>query len=131
MLPTVSTEAMRVAVAAFARDEGMDATHRAGLVLDQAGWHTSADRVLPDGIDLVFLPASSPERHPAERLWALGDEPIATRAFADRDALEVGCWWSAAGASRPIPPASKPTPDSIGGPKSHAQRAHRDYPVSV
>ena len=89
LLPTVSTEAMRVALAAFAYDEGIDATHRAVLVLDQAGWHTSADLVLPDGIDLVFLPAASPERQPAERLWTLVDEPIANRTFADLDALEA------------------------------------------
>ena len=89
LLPTVSTEAMSVALAAFARDEGIDATHRAVLVVDQAGWHTSADLVLPDGIDLVFLPAASPELQPAERLWTLVDEPVVNRAFADLDTLET------------------------------------------
>jgi transposase len=89
LLPTVSTEAMSVALAAFARDEGIDATHRAVLVVDQAGWHTSADLSLPDGIDLIFLPAASPELQPAERLWSLLDEPVANRAFPDLDALEA------------------------------------------
>jgi transposase len=88
LLPTVSTDAMRTALAAFATDEGIDATHRAVLVLDGAGWHTSPKVVLPDGIDLVFLPPASPELQPVERLWSLVDEPVANRTFADLDELE-------------------------------------------
>jgi hypothetical protein len=30
------------------------------LLLDSAGWHTSNDLVLPEGIDLIELPADSP-----------------------------------------------------------------------
>lgn len=89
LLPRVTTEAFALAVAAFARDEGIDATHRAVLVVDQAGWHLSTDLVLPAGVHLVFLPAYSPELQPAERLWTLVDEPVANRAFADLDALEA------------------------------------------
>jgi transposase len=88
LLPTVTTEAFALALATFARDEGIDAAHRAVLVVDQAGWHTSPDVVLPAGIELVFLPAASPELQPAERLWALVDEPVANRAFPDVQALE-------------------------------------------
>jgi transposase len=88
LLPTVTTEAFALALATFARDEGIDAAHRAVLVVDQAGWHTSPDVVLPAGIELVFLPAASPELQPAERLWALVDEPVANRAFPDVPALE-------------------------------------------
>jgi hypothetical protein len=89
VLPSVTTEAFAVALAIFARDEGIDATHRAVLVIDQAGWHRSPRLPLPDGIDLVLLPAYSPELQPAERLWPLVDEPVANRAFADLDALET------------------------------------------
>lgn len=89
LLPTVSTEAMTLALAAFARDEGLDADHRAVLVLDRAGWHSARDLTVPAGIDLVFLPAASPELQPAERLWSLVDEPVVNRAFADLDALEA------------------------------------------
>jgi hypothetical protein len=89
LLPTVTTAAFALAVAAFARDEGIDADHRAVLVVDQAGWHTSPKLVLPEGIDLVFLPSASPELQPAERLWGLVDEPVANRAFSDLDALEA------------------------------------------
>ena len=89
LLPTVSTEAFAVALATFARDEGIDATHRAVLVVDQAGWHLAHALVPPAGVDLVFLPPASPELQPAERLWTLVDEPVANRAFADLDALEA------------------------------------------
>lgn len=88
LFPTVSTEAMSVALATFARDEGIDADHRVVLVVDQAGWHSSAKVVLPEGVHVVFLPAASPELQPAERLWVLVDEPVANRAFANLDALE-------------------------------------------
>lgn len=89
LLPTVSTAAMNLALAAFARDESIDARHRVVLVLDGAGWHTATDLVLPDGIDLVLLPAASPELQPVEPTWQLLDEPIANRAFADLDELEA------------------------------------------
>lgn len=89
LLPTVTIAAMPVALAEFARDQGIDATHRAVLVLDGAGWHTSPDLVVPDGIDLVPLPPASPELQPAERLWPLMNEPVANRTFADLDALEA------------------------------------------
>jgi transposase len=89
LLPTVSTAAFALALVTFARDEGIDATHRAVLVVDQAGWHLAHELVPPAGIDLVFLPAYSPELQPAEHLWPLVDEPIANRAFADLDALEA------------------------------------------
>lgn len=89
LLPTVSTEAFALALATFARDEGIDATHRAVLVVDQAGWHLAHHLVVPQGIDLVFLPPASPELQPAERLWPLVDEPVANRVFADLAALEA------------------------------------------
>jgi transposase len=89
LLPTVSRTAMSAALAAFARDEGITATHRVVLLLDQAGWHTSPKVALPPGLDLAFLPPYSPELAPAERLWPLVDEAIANQTFADLDALEA------------------------------------------
>lgn len=89
LLPTATAEAFALALAAFARDERIDADHRAVLVVDQAGWHLARDLRVPEGIDLVLLPAYSPELQPAERLRALVDEPVANRAFADLDALET------------------------------------------
>jgi transposase len=89
LLPTVTTEAFALALATFARDERIDATHRAVLLVDQAGWHIAHDLVRPAGVDLVFLPPASPELQPAERLWPLIDEPVVNHAFPDLDALET------------------------------------------
>lgn len=89
LLPTVRTDAVALALAEFARDERIDATHRAVLVLDQAGWHHAATLRIPDGIDLIFLPAYSPELQPAERLWPLINEPIANQALSELEHLEA------------------------------------------
>ena len=89
LLPRVTITAFTLALATFARDEGIDAAHPALLVVDQAGWHVSPKVVLPEGLHLAFLPAYSPELQPAERLWGLVDEPLANRAFATLDDLEA------------------------------------------
>jgi transposase len=88
LLPTVKGEAFGRALAEFARDEGVDADHRAVLVLDNAGWHRAKGLAIPAGIDLAFLPAYSPELQPAERLWGLVDEAVANRVVPDLPALE-------------------------------------------
>src|SRR5215207_3378438 len=51
------------------------------LGLDNAGWHTAPNLVVPDGIRLVYLPRYSPELQPAEHLWPILDEPLANRYF--------------------------------------------------
>jgi transposase len=89
LLPTVSAEAFGVALAEFAREEGIGPDRRAVLAVDQAGWHQATDLAVPEGVHLAFLPARSPELQPAERLWPLLDEPVANRAFADLDELEA------------------------------------------
>lgn len=88
LLPTVSVEAMTVALAAFARDEGIGPGKRAVLAVDNAGWHTSGRLALPDGVHLAFLPPYSPELQPAERLWGPLDEVVANRTFPDIDSLQ-------------------------------------------
>lgn len=86
--PTGSTQAMGAALAVFAQDEGIAATHRAILVLDGAGGPTSGKLAVPVGIALVFPPPASPELQPVERVWSLVDEPVANRTFATLTELE-------------------------------------------
>ena len=88
ILPTVNTSAMTVALAEFARDVGAGAEKQIVLVLDQAGWHQSHAVVVPTGVELVVLPAATPELQPAERLWPLLREAVANQAFANLDDLE-------------------------------------------
>ena len=89
LLPTVSAEAFGLALAEFARDEGLGPGRRAVLAVDRAGWHTAEGLAVPEGVHLAFLPPYSPELQPAERLWELVDEPIANRAVADLAELEA------------------------------------------
>jgi transposase len=89
LLPTVSRAAMRAALEAFVRDEGIDAEHRVVLVLDQAGSHTCPTLPVPEGLDLVFLPPYSPELAPAEHLWPLVDEVVVNQTVPTLDALEA------------------------------------------
>ncbi|HET8852468.1 MAG TPA: transposase, partial [Ktedonobacteraceae bacterium] len=67
---------------------GAGPSKRILLVLDRAGWHTSQELVVPEGIHLLFLPPYSPELQPCERLWPLSNEGIANRSFRTLDDLE-------------------------------------------
>ena len=58
------------------------------LVLDNAGWHTAPNLVVPEGLRLVYLPPYSPELQPAEHLWPILDEPLANQYFATLADLE-------------------------------------------
>lgn len=89
LMPTVSTVAFSLALAAFAQEQGAGPTKHLLLVLDQAGWHKSADLVIPEGLHLLFLPSHSPELQPAERLWPLANEPLANRVLTSLDDLEA------------------------------------------
>ena len=84
----INTATMSVALDAFARAVGAGATKRLVLVLDQAGYHTSPELVVPDGLHLVFLPPYSPELQPAEHLWPCSDEPLVNQHFPTLDDLE-------------------------------------------
>jgi transposase len=88
LMPTVNTTAFSLALSAFAQEQGVGPNKHLLLVLDQAGWHKSADLVIPEGLHLLFLPAHSPELQPAERLWPLSNEPLANRVFTSLDELE-------------------------------------------
>jgi hypothetical protein len=57
------------------------------LLLDNAGWHTLPNLVVPDGLRLVYLPPYSPELQPAETLWTLVDEPIVNTFVPNLDKL--------------------------------------------
>ena len=39
------------------------------LLLDQAGWHGSAELIVPNNITLMPLPPRCPELNPVENVW--------------------------------------------------------------
>jgi transposase len=94
LTPWISIAAFGVVLHEFAQFSGAGVVNAAGvtkrilLVLDQAGWHTSRQLVVPEGIELVFLPPYSPQLQPAERLWPLSNEAICNRRFASIEELE-------------------------------------------
>jgi hypothetical protein len=91
----VNKELFSMALGEFAQEVGAGADKRILLVLDQAGWHTSGEVALPEGIHLEFLPTGSPELMPAERLGPLTNEALANRLFEEisevEDALVERC----------------------------------------
>jgi transposase len=89
ILPRVTAEVFSLALSHFAREIGAGKDKRILLVLDQAGWHTGKEVEVPEGVQLEFLPARSPELQPAERLWPLTNEAVANRRpFENLDELE-------------------------------------------
>jgi len=88
LMPSVNVFEFSAALEVFAQEIGAGPEKPILLVLDGAGWHTSAHLRLPAGIHLLFLPPYSPEREPCERLWPLTNEPLANRGFPTLDALE-------------------------------------------
>src|SRR3954466_3431184 len=75
-------------LALFAREAGAGRKRIIVLELDNAGWHTAPNLVVPEGLRLVYLPPYSPELQPAEHLWPVLDEPLANQYFATLADLE-------------------------------------------
>ena len=88
LLPSVSIAAFALALTEFAHAVGAGPGKQILLILDGAGWHTSAHLRVPVGVHVHFLPPYSPELQPAERLWPLTNEALANRHFSDLDALQ-------------------------------------------
>lgn len=88
ILPYVNIQLFNNVLADFAQHFGIGIRKQVILVVDQAGWHTSDQVKIPQGLHLEFLPSHSPELQPAERLWTLTNEPIANRNFESLDEIE-------------------------------------------
>ena len=86
LTPSVNTETFTRITEAFLRGR----YEAVLMVLDQAGWHVSAETLAMEGerLKLKHLPSHSPGLMPAERLWTLTDEPLANRVFERLGDLE-------------------------------------------
>ena len=52
------------------------------LLLDRAGWHTTAKLNLPKNVTPIFLPSRAPELNPVENVWQyLRANWLANRVF--------------------------------------------------
>jgi len=62
------------------------------LLMDQAGWHTTAKLTLPDIITILPLPARAPELNPVENLWQfMRDNWLLNRVFESYDQIVALC----------------------------------------
>ena len=63
------------------------------LLLDRAGWHTTARLAVPKNITLVFLPSRAPELNPVENIWQyLRQNWLSNRVFENHEAIvEAAC----------------------------------------
>jgi transposase len=63
------------------------------LMLDRAGWHTTAKLDVPRNMTLIFLPSRAPELNPVENVWQyLRQNWLANRVFEGYDAvIDAAC----------------------------------------
>jgi transposase len=62
------------------------------LLLDQAGWHLSADLVVPDNITILPLPPKCPELNPVENIWQFMRENwLSNRVFTSYENILDHC----------------------------------------
>src|SRR5580658_6472960 len=66
-LPFADTEAMQLHLEEISRHVAEGA--HAVLLLDRAGWHTTAKLDTPSNITPIFLPSRAPELNPVENIW--------------------------------------------------------------
>ena len=88
LIPRVSTKWLNKVYEEFSRDVGISDTKHVLLFEDNAGWHSSKASQVPEGMSVEYLPAYSPELQPAERLWALVDEPLVNQSFETIEEIE-------------------------------------------
>ena len=67
IMPRADTEAMQKHLDEIAREVAEGA--HALVILDQAGWHTTAKLRIPGNLTLVPLPPASPGLNPQENIW--------------------------------------------------------------
>ena len=90
MLPfcNSATMALHLAELSLAVTPGAHAV----VLLDQAGWHTSAKLDVPANISLLPLPPKAPELNPVEIIWRfLRDNWLSNRIFASEHEIVDHC----------------------------------------
>src|SRR3546814_3111054 len=83
-MPRCNSEAMSMHLEEIAFHVAPGA--HAVLLLDQAGWHGSAELVVPPNITLMPLPPRCPELNPVENVWQfMRDNWLSNRIFQSYD----------------------------------------------
>lgn len=87
LLPRVKAERMSEALAAFAAHADPEGKKVLVVPAGNAGWHVAKAPVVPSNVVLHFLPPCTPELRPAEPLWPLVREAVASRSLGRIDRL--------------------------------------------
>jgi len=62
------------------------------VLLDQAGWHASAELVVPPNMTLMPLPPRCPELNPVENVWQfMRDNWLSNRIFKSYEDIVQEC----------------------------------------
>jgi hypothetical protein len=90
-MPYADTEAMQLHLEEISRMVARGA--HAVLLLDRAGWHTTAHLIIPKNLTLIFLPSRAPELKPVENIWQyLRQTWLSARVFDTYEAVvEAAC----------------------------------------
>ncbi len=66
------------------------------LIMDRAGWHTTANLNMPRNITPIFLPSRAPESNPVENVWQyMRQNWLSNRVFEGYDTIidaACGAW---------------------------------------
>ena len=90
VLPCCNTDAMNHQLAAISAKVAPG--RHAALPLDQAGWHMTAQLIVPANISIIPLPAKCPELNPQENIWEfMRDNWLSNRIFTCYDNLLDHC----------------------------------------
>lgn len=91
MLPWANTQAMQMHLEEISKYVARRA--HAVVLMDRAGWHTTAKLNVPKNLTIILLPSKSPELNPVENVWQyLRANWLSNRVFEDYDdIIEAGC----------------------------------------
>jgi transposase len=90
VLPFCNRTTMALHLAEISQAVAQDA--HAVLLMDQAGWHSSAKLEVPDNITIVLFPPRSPELNPVENVWQfMRDNWLSNRVFTSYDDIVDHC----------------------------------------
>lgn len=67
ILPYANTDAMNIFLGGLSKEIGSG--RHIALIIDNAGWHTAADLIVPRNITLIPLPPYAPELNAMEQVW--------------------------------------------------------------
>jgi transposase len=85
-LPYADTAIMQLHIDEIARRVTKGA--RAALLMDRAGWHTTAKLAMPKNITPILLPSRAPELNPVENVWQhLRQNWLSNRVFENYDTI--------------------------------------------